>query len=137
MAANAVIPNEGKLRLLACLTGGVGTADWRIMLIKADFTLSESLEYLDLSFADFSGYAAATPSFGAPAIVGGKAKAVDAQRTFLHNGGATPNTIYGHALVDTDVNKLLKVQKESTSVTMAAVNDSYKVTEALTFDNDG
>lgn len=136
--ATSIIPNEGKVRLLDMLFGGVGFANVRIKLIKADFTLSATMVHADLSFADFTGYAAATPVYGTATFERRRGMATDSERTFTRSAGATSNSIYGYAVVDTGVtpNKLLKVQKEVSAGAMSTTGDLYKVQDIWLSDSD-
>lgn len=77
-----------------------GAANWRIVLFQNDYDPLIDSEWADLDEADFDGYARATPAFGAWGVAGDTASSEADAVQFIHDGGGTPNDVYGWALID-------------------------------------
>lgn len=132
MADTMQIVNEG-LSLLN--DKGIDTleADLYFKLIKADFTLSNSLVYSDISsnIANFSGYADWQPTFGATSVTSNVGIADGGSHDFVHNGGGTANTIYGAALLHMPgggPNKIVGAIHCLTTKTMDSTDDTITAT---------
>jgi len=96
-----MIVNEGEIRI-ATAVKAIGFQ--KLVLFTAPTSVSASTVYTDLTLATFSGYAAATPTWGTIAIDGGGKAAMSATAiTFSHSGGGTANTVYGWAWIDDDL----------------------------------
>lgn len=124
-----IIPDATLNELLS--TTQVNEAAWRIMLFKNNYTPVPGTAFASLTEADFSGYARQTPTFGVPSVAANISTSVGSQVTFTHNGGATPNDIYGYALLDTTPGTPLVLFADrltSPPTTLSANGDSLKVT---------
>ena len=96
-----VVPNEGKIALADLLNSGGGLAGITLDLYKNSVILDNATVFGDFSLANFSGYASDSPTFGSATLVSNKARIEDSsEREFEHNGGATPNDIYGYIVHD-------------------------------------
>ncbi len=123
MADTLVTHDSGKQLAANALLTALG-ANARVKLIKATFTQNAALVYGDLTFANFSGYADWTPTFGSPGITGGVSIADGGTHDFIHNGGGTANDIYGAALVDNSGPTLISTIKFDSSKSMASNLDT-------------
>lgn len=126
--ATVYFVNEGELDLLDVY---IANATLKIGLFKNDATVNDATVLADLTAADFSGYAAWTPTHGAAATVSNQGKAAAGSHNFDHNGGGTANTIYGAYLWNDDTGKLLKAVKFDAPITMDDAADRITVTESL------
>ncbi len=103
--------------------------DWRVVLLKADFTISTALTWADVSgdIADFDGYADAAPGDNSGYVNGSDEAQVDFTNIqFTCTGNVTPNTIYGWALKGLDEGgnpKLLACLHYSTTRPMTDITD--------------
>lgn len=132
-----IVPDEGEVRLLDMLTNAVGMSSVRLRLFKNNLTPAQGTVYSDFTEATFSGYASATPAFGAAATVSHKGTITDAaSRSFTHNGGATSNTIYGYYVVDTGTSKVLWAERFSPSQALANFGDKITITLAFTLNSE-
>ena len=95
----AVIPEEGLMNLLS-IAFGAGW-DFEVRLFKNDLTPDSGTVLANFVQANYSGYAP-IPLDDLPDPVmspGGKALIQMGDVSFLHNGGATPNNVYGYYIV--------------------------------------
>lgn len=96
-----VIPNEGELQLCARIKAS-GTQ--KMILFKNNLTPVPGTVFANLTEANFSGYASGPVTWGTPFTDGaGKAVMIGTTITFTHNGGGTPNDIYGYAILTQDI----------------------------------
>src|SRR4051794_24675060 len=91
-----VVANGGENKINDLFIAQAST-NLRVRLFKNNYTPIATTVVGDLTEANFSGYAAVTPSFGSSATVTSKGTITDgSSRDFTHNGGATSNTVYGY-----------------------------------------
>ena len=118
--------NEGKLRVASAAVGGAALAPI-VKLITADFSQVAGTAYTDLTFGAVSGAPDWTPTFGAASIVSGVSVADGGTHDFVCDGGGTPRTVYGSALVDVQSGptyKLLSTVKFATPAVMSNNGDT-------------
>lgn len=109
----------------------------KIKLYKNDITPDETSELADFTEANFSGYAEQTlvPD-GTAAIVDGKAQQSFDDAVFSHDGGATPNDIFGYFVVDSTETDLLWAERyASAPATLNGSGQTYTVEPVLTLDS--
>lgn len=132
-----IVPDEGEVAMLDMLVNGDSFANVRLRLYQNNLTPDQDTVYGDFAVATFSGYGEETPSFGAASIVSHKGKIVDsAERTFVHNGGGTSNTIYGYYVVDSVNNLVLWAERFATPQSMSNNGDLIGITLAFTEDSE-
>jgi len=126
-----------KRPVLDMLVSGDSFALVVLRLYKNNVTPDEDSVFADFDEANFSGYAEEVPAFGAASIVGHKGKIVDgAAREFIHNGGATANTIYGYYVVDDATSKVLWAERFSAPQAVANNGDKITITLAFTANSE-
>ena len=128
-----VVPDEGGRRLFDAQVQGLGTGSWRVELFQSNTTPAPSTTFSQLTLATFSGYAAQTPAFGTATTVTVNNRNYDQitdtfQRSFVHNGGAVGNTIYGYVVYDASVNQILWLERFDFPVTLQINGDTIRVT---------
>lgn len=109
----------------------------KIKLYKNDITPDEASELADFTEADFSGYAEqALVLDGTAAIVGGKAQQDFDPAVFAHDGGATPNDLYGYFVVDSSETDLLWAERYAGAPgVINTAGQTYTVVPQLTLDS--
>lgn len=100
-----VLCEEGKKYLL---THGINNANVRLGLYKNSYTIIAGSVFADITPCDFTGYSAATPSWGAESIDGGgHATQTATAIVFTQGTPGTTNSVYGYYLFDTSTSKLI------------------------------
>lgn len=127
----AIVPNEGEL----IHAGFIRSALNGSLKLFANNVIPDGATVLaDLTEATFSGYAAvalATADFDAVTTVSNKAQIIaTAFASFAHNGGGTPNTIYGYYFVQSG--KVLFAERFDSAKTMSGATDAIQVKAKLT-----
>jgi len=127
--ADPVIPDEGLKEILEGIRAG--SFSLAVVLIKADFTPSQSTVWSGLTEANYTGYSRQAPVWGAASINGsGNGETDAATLTFTKGAGGTTNTIYAAALVNVrgGTTRLVCVQKLDTAKAMTNAGDAVLVT---------
>lgn len=109
---SAYFPNEGEIVAMKQM---IVAPMLKVVLFANDVTITAATVYADMTLATFSGYAAVTPTWGAPATdANGKAWSQGSACLFQGSGGGVTNSIYGYALVSQDVslvNRIVMIEK--------------------------
>lgn len=135
MADTFYLPDEA-LRALAD-HGGRNRAGWVLRLYQEAITIDRDTTLADLNDveADYSGYEELAAVGGAPYFDGSARARIDlAPVEFVHDGGATPNTIYGAYIKEYDAfgaDMLVGVVVFETPKTMETTTDSIPLQLAL------
>lgn len=121
------VTNEGEIQILNTLK----TATWKLRLFVGSTTPSDASVYGDFTEATFSGYSSGgtTLSYGTPSTVSGTGTMTATQIDFVHNGGATANTITGYYIVDSTTSKLIKAERFDNAIVMANNGDTISITD--------
>jgi len=128
-----IVPDEAERNLLDALVNGDSLAGVLLKLFKNNLTPDQDTVIGDFTESDFSGYAAADPSFGAATTVSHKGQILDSSsRDFVHNGGATSNTVYGYYLVDSTGTILYWCERFASSQVMANNGDTITIQAKFT-----
>lgn len=133
MADTFMSHNTGKVQVAKAALGTL-TLAMKIKLITADFTQAAALAFADLTFGAVSGAPDWTPTFGTPAIASGVAVSDGGTHDFICDGGGTPRTVYGAALVDTQtgpVVTLISTVKFNTPAVMSNSGDTLHAAASL------
>lgn len=126
-----VLPQQGELSFLADIRNSPDA--YALRLFQNSVTLGPLTVLTSLTEANFSGYAAATPTWTLPVIDGsGRAAMTASSMTFSHNGGGTSNTIFGYYFVHVTSGKLLFCESFATPKTMSVFGDSITITPTMT-----
>lgn len=132
------IPNEAEKQILDLVAQGINGNSSLMKLFKNDFTPNNSTVLGDFTEADFSGYASVSQEFGAAYTSGLYAEiAATTDAVFTHNGGGTPNTIYGFYLVDVTDNKLLCADRLASPITLSALDEYLQISMRLSLHEEG
>lgn len=128
------VPDVGEVNLMDILRAAMNGLGMRIRLNKNDKTPADADVLGDYTEADFSGYAVGVlGNMGFPSTAGGKAITVGDPVSFVHNGGATPNDIYGYYITDTAGTLLYWAERFTTPpINMSANGNRIIVTPQLT-----
>jgi hypothetical protein len=99
------LTDEGKKYLL---TNGINNANVRLGLYKNNYTIIAGSVFANITACDFTGYAAATPVWGAASIDGGDhATQTATSIVFTQGTPGTTNSVYGYYLFDVVTSKLI------------------------------
>jgi hypothetical protein len=120
--------------LVSTFLNGFGT---QLKLFKNNVVPSDASILSTFTEADFSGYAAASPTWSVATEVANKAQTNDSMpRVFSHSGGGTANTIYGYYVVSFAAPYLLWAERFPAPITMSASGDTITITAQLTLDSE-
>lgn len=124
------------LKTLNAQTALFTAGPYKIGLFKNNFTPTDTSVIGDITPADFSGYSAVglanltawtSASWSSPRAITQNADVV-----WTHNGGGTPNDIYGYYVVDSLGALAWAERNASAPVTMSAAGQTYTVTPKYT-----
>ena len=107
---------------------------YQIGLYKNDFTPAVDSDIGDITPANFSGYAGLQDltSWASVVFIDPRASATHADVVWTHDGGGTPNDIYGYYVVDGSGNLAWAERNASAPVTISAAGQTYTVTPKYT-----
>lgn len=107
---------------------------YQIGLYKNNFTPVDGSVIGDITPADFSGYAGLQDllSWATPTWISPRASSTHANVVWTHNGGGTPNDIYGYYVVDSLGDLAWAERNASAPVTISAAGQTYTVTPKYT-----
>lgn len=112
-------------------TGTLNTA--KVRLYKNNRTPTQADTPANYTEADFSGYAAQTPTWVAATITSDIAKITCGTLTFTHSAGATDNSLYGWFLTDSGNTVLYAAQIDPHApFTMSGNGTTYQLTPSIT-----
>jgi len=132
-----VVPDVGEVILLDVLVNGDTLAAFECRLYQNNYTPVQGSTLSNFTVATFSGYAADWTTFGPATIVSNKGKIVATTPvSFVHNGGATSNTIYGYYIVDTVTNEVVWAEKFAASQAMSNNGDTINIPLQLTMNSE-
>jgi len=132
-----VVPDVGEVILLDVMVNGDTLAGFECRLYQNNYTPVQGSVLSDFTVATFSGYAADWTTFGPASTVSNKGKIVATSPVvYVHNGGATSNTIYGYYIVDTVSNQVVWAEKFAAPQAVANNGDTISITLALTMNSE-
>lgn len=129
-----VVPDVAERTLLNSLRNSLFNSNCHVHLFKNNLTPGDATVLGDFTEANFTGYAAITPSVGAAFTNGaGKAECDFATCTFSCTGSGTPNDVYGYYVTDVG-NAVLYFAERAASppTTLNANGQTYVVVPKLT-----
>jgi hypothetical protein len=131
-----VIPRGAEVKFQDAITTALLTAA-KIKLFQNDVNPNPNTVIGDLTEATFSGYLAATATWGATFLNSdGKAEADAPSHMFARAAGATSNDIFGYWVEDAAGNLLFAERFAGAPIPMAVVTDAIVLLSRFTFGSE-
>jgi hypothetical protein len=126
MSVNLIATTAGALALLQNAVSWQASlgGDWTLRLFGNNYTVVDATVLGNLTEAVFSGYSAITPTWAAPAVIGGVPTRVASTVTWNYTGGST-YTVYGIYLTDAANTQLLDAANFPAPVVLTVAQPSY------------
>lgn len=128
-----IFPTVGDNLALEAIVNKTAAQDLVLKLFQNDYTPVKGDTAANYTVATFSGYADITLTGASWNAAAAAAIANSIERVFTHNGGATPNTIYGYFVVQVTSGTVLYAERDSGGAfTLTNNGDNVKLTPQIT-----